>query len=104
MHFYGIGYRELLSVPIRFFWTLSSNIDRIQASFDVRTLSLQHVAVATGMTGGEGVKKLRESLEMQIGETQKIKFDPMSERLNRSQFNELKNTIRRQNNKNKKQK
>lgn len=46
--------------------------------------------------------KLRESLEMQIGETQKIKFDPMGERLNRSQFDELKNTIRRQNNKNKK--
>lgn len=72
MHFYGIGYRELLSVPIRFFWTLSSNIDRIQASFDVRNLSLQHVAVATGMAGGEGVKKLREALKCKLARRRRL--------------------------------
>ncbi|MVX56393.1 hypothetical protein E5987_04115 [Parasutterella sp. NM82_D38] len=102
MHFYGIGYKELLSLPIRFFWTLVSNIERIQASFDVRSLSIQHVAVATGMAGGEGVKQLRDSLVLQIGEVQKVKIDPMSERLNRNQIDDLKRTIRRQNKNNKK--
>lgn len=101
MHFYGIGYRELLALPIRFFWTLNNNIDRIQSSFDLRALNLQHVAVATGMAGGDGVKKYATSLELQIGEVQKIKFDPMAEKFDKAAFDSLKDSIRRQNKKNK---
>lgn len=97
MHYYGIGYREMLALPIRFFWTLHTNIDRIQAHSDMRQLTLMNLA----FMGGEEANKYRKSLILEVGEVQKVKVDPMGERLNRSQVNELKNTIRRQNNKKK---
>lgn len=36
MHFYCIGYEELRKLPVRTFWELSKNINRIRASEDRR--------------------------------------------------------------------
>ena len=36
MHFYSIGYGELLSLPIYTFWELARNIDRLRADEDRR--------------------------------------------------------------------
>lgn len=91
MHFYGIGYRDLLSLPIRFFWTLHINIDRIQAQKDMRSLSLMNCA----FVGGEGAKKYRELLIMELGDVQEVKTDPMKEVLDRAALADLKNSIRK---------
>jgi hypothetical protein len=92
MHFYGIGYLELLSVPISFFWQLHINIDRIQAQQDMRGLTLINCA----FNGGEPAQEFRKQLILEIGEVQKIKFDPMRERLDRNKLHELKTAIRRE--------
>lgn len=78
-----------------------ANIDRIQASNDVRNLDIQYIATATGMAGGDGVKDFRKSLVLQVGEPIKIKVDPMSAKLDRSGVNSLKNLLRSQDKKKK---
>lgn len=97
MQFYGIGYREMLSLPVRFFWTLYSNIDRIQAHADLRQMTLINLA----FNGGEEAVKYRKSLILEIGDVQKVKHDPMQAKFDKTEFDKLKNSIRRQNNKNK---
>lgn len=81
-------------MPIRFFWTMYENIDRIQAVADTRALDIQYTATATGMAGGEGVKRLRETLVMQIGNPVTVKIDPMAAKLDRRGVNDLKSMLR----------
>lgn len=40
MHFYSVGYTELLSMPISAFWELSRCVHRIQAEEDLRMINL----------------------------------------------------------------
>lgn len=72
------------------------NIDRIQAAEDTRALDIQYTATATGMAGGDGVKRLRETLVMQIGSPVKLKIDPMAAKLDRKGVNDLKHLLRHQ--------
>jgi len=54
MHFYGLTHREVLDTPIKTFWLLSSNIERITAQKDLRELTVlahsQSVEGATELT------------------------------------------------------
>ena len=62
MHFYGLGYRETLDLPLRTFWLMSSSINRISAENDIRALS---IAGAAGSS--EGYKGANEALRAEMG-------------------------------------
>ena len=47
MHFYSIGYGELLQLPISVFWVMARNIDRIRAESDQRKFRV-HAHVMAG--------------------------------------------------------
>ncbi|WP_342234653.1 hypothetical protein [Inquilinus sp. OTU3971] len=61
MREYGLGYWELLQVPIRAFWLLARNINRLKAQDDMRSL---RVLVAPQIK--DGVSSLSESLVLEI--------------------------------------
>lgn len=75
LHFYSLSYGELMSLPIKTFWMLNNNIERIQAQKDMRALT---VAVC-GQGGGEAAQNFRERLVIEAGEVVKLKFDPIRE-------------------------
>lgn len=68
-------------MPIKLFWTLCNNIQRIQARDDLRKLSVATAAsLAGGMTGAiDGVQQLNENLLAERGEIIKTKFDPIGQ-------------------------
>ena len=57
-----MNYREVLALPIRTFWLMSSCINRIQAEFDIR-----HLSVAASAQSGEGFSDYRKQLVLEIG-------------------------------------
>lgn len=63
MHFYGLGYQETLNLPLRAFWVMSSNINRISAENDIRNLS-----VVAGGQGGDGFKEVNRGLQREMGQ------------------------------------
>lgn len=71
LHFYGgLSYRELLELPIRTFWRLHANINRIRAESDLRSF---HVAAASqSEKGGE----YHQRLVLELGEITKV--DPIA--------------------------
>ena len=62
MHFYGIGYRETLDLPLRTFWLMSTNVNRIAAENDIRRLS-----VAGGAGSSDAFKGANEALRAEMG-------------------------------------
>lgn len=64
-----------MEVPVRTFWFMNAQIDRIQAQKDMRSLT---VAVC-GQGGGEAAQNFRERLVIEAGEVVKLKFDPIRE-------------------------
>jgi DNA recombination-dependent growth factor C len=62
MHFYAMSDREILSMPLKRFWMLSKNVDRIAAEFDYRNAI---VAISAGSS--EGVESLMTNLKKQMG-------------------------------------
>lgn len=62
MHFYGIGFYETKKLPLKAFWMLQRNIDRLEASSDYRQLQL-----ICSATSSEGVKDVSERLLKTIG-------------------------------------
>lgn len=64
-----------MEVPVRTFWFMNAQIDRIQAQKDMRSLT---VAVC-GQGGGEAAQNFRERLVIEAGEVAKLKFDPIRE-------------------------
>ena len=62
-------------MPVRTFWFMNSNIDRIQAQKDMRSLT---VAVC-GQGGGEAAQEFRQRLVIEAGTVVKLKFDPIRE-------------------------
>ena len=62
-------------MPIRAFWLMNSNIERVQAQKDMRSLT---VAVC-GHVGGDAATKHREKLVIELGEVVKLKSDPIRE-------------------------
>lgn len=70
MRFYGWTYWECLDQPIEAFWTLSSNIDRIQAEDDLRVFEAFFVG---GRGDSDTIKLYRERLQRQVGVVQVAK-------------------------------
>lgn len=64
---YGLGYRELMEVPINAFWLLNSSISRLSAEKDIRALT-----VASSTQASEMLKQTRENLVVEMGEVAKI--------------------------------
>lgn len=71
MHFYSQTYQVVLALPIKTFWLMNGNIDRIMAHKDMRSLS---VAVAA-QANGEAAKELRQRLVAEAGTVVKVKGD-----------------------------
>ena len=70
-----MSYGEVMGMPLRTFWFMNSNIERIQAQKDMRSLT---VAVC-GQGGGEAARTFRERLVIEAGSAVKLKFDPIRE-------------------------
>lgn len=58
-----MGYRELMSIPIRTFWMMNVNAVRLAAESDMRSLS-----VVLGAQSPENYRHIRTSLELELGE------------------------------------
>lgn len=70
-----MSYEEVMQMPVRAFWLMNSNIDRVQAQKDMRSLT---VAVC-GQGGGEAAQEFRQRLVIEAGTAVKLKFDPIRE-------------------------
>lgn len=60
--FYGISDQHVLKMPIKRFWLLSENIDRIEAQRDMRALTVANVA-----QGEEAARDHRKHLQETVG-------------------------------------
>ncbi|MCL2874778.1 MAG: hypothetical protein FWF12_00490 [Betaproteobacteria bacterium] len=67
-----MSYEEVMRMPIRTFWFMNSNIERIQAQKDMRSLT-----VAVCGQGGETAQQFHERLIVEAGTVVRLKFDPM---------------------------
>lgn len=88
MHFYSMGYEEMLALPIKTFWFMNASIDRINAQQDVRALS-----VAVSGQSGEMAVGHREQLVLEIGTVVTVIDDPVkaaSSELDKTGLAELK--------------
>ena len=70
MHFYGFDYQKVLALPIKTFWAIDRQINRVRAEADLRGMR-----VASTSMGGEGVQALQEMLLGEMGEP--IRLDPI---------------------------
>ncbi len=59
-----------MSLPIRAFWLMNSNIGRLLAERDLRGLSL-----ATAAQSGEGTQEIRQHLVIEMGDVGKCEND-----------------------------
>ncbi|EMB2321431.1 hypothetical protein ACN1NW_000389 [Acinetobacter baumannii] len=75
MHFYSQTYESVLAMPIKTFWLLSNSVERIEAQQDLRHLKI----ALTGSMGAtqEGIEKLIESLNNEVGEIIKGDNNPI---------------------------
>lgn len=64
MRFYGLSYWDVMDTPIRAFWELNRNVDRIAAEEERRRFETE-VTAASG--NGETIQKYAESLHNQMG-------------------------------------
>ena len=64
MHFYGMTYWEVYDTPIRVFWMLTRNTDRIRAENELRVL---HNRIAGQGAGREGIEAYQRALQAEIG-------------------------------------
>ena len=60
MSFYGLTYHETLKLPIRTFWMLDRNIDRLNAESDYRMVMAVRVANTDGEVFAEQMQVLRD--------------------------------------------
>jgi hypothetical protein len=71
-----MGYREVMSLPVRAFWVMNRNIDRLRAEEDLRSIK---VGIAT--QSDEANKKITEHLFKERGEW--ITFSPLASHLHK---------------------
>lgn len=76
-----------MELPIRTFWLMSSCVNRVQAEFDMRALS-----VLASSQSGEGFSKYRKQLVLEISMGHSTDSTPAEYDTTRDQegFNELK--------------
>jgi uncharacterized protein YdaU (DUF1376 family) len=84
MREYSMKHGDVMDLPLRTFWSLNRNVDRLRAEEDLRSLQVSAAAQSVGEGGGEAVKFLSEHLRGEIGSPIVIekKFD-------RARFKEL---------------
>lgn len=76
-----------MGTPIKTFWLLNGNIDRISAQGDIRRLT-----VAACSQGGEAATAHRERLVLEIGTVVKLEVDPIRDAVrDEAGFAELRN-------------
>jgi hypothetical protein len=64
IRFYNLGgYQAVLDMPLRTFWLMSNNINRISAEEDIRKLS-----IAAGSSSDKGFKATQEGLQREMGD------------------------------------
>lgn len=87
MHFYSQTNDEVMRLPIKTFWLMHANIDRIKAQEDMRSLTVSIGAQA----GGEAVKSIRQQLIVEAGTIVKAApADPLDAQRDEKGFAELK--------------
>lgn len=82
MRFYGMSWREVMATPIRAFWVLVRNIDRVKAQEKLGELKLSVCAQSS-----EGVEEYQNDLVSQLGEV--LVPDILVDTLDRTGFEEL---------------
>ncbi|MFK3740969.1 hypothetical protein [Massilia sp. TN1-12] len=88
-HFYSTGYEQAMRLPLKTFWLMSSNIDRIEAKKDMRAITVAQMAQATP----DGVQKFRDALVIEAGEIVKLdgaQDDPRTAKRDEAGFADLK--------------
>ncbi len=63
MRFYSTSYQEALNLPLKTFWMMSNNINRIGAEEDIRRL-----AVTAAASSDKGFKATQEALQREMGD------------------------------------
>jgi len=71
MHFYAQSYAEVMTLPLKTFWLMSRNVDRIQAQKDMRSLT-----VAVCSESAEGAATYRQRLVVEAGTLVKLEDQP----------------------------
>jgi hypothetical protein len=63
-----MGYEAALKLPLKTFWLMNRNIDRIEAKNDMRAMSVAIVAQANG----DSVQQFRQELVVEAGTIVKL--------------------------------
>lgn len=72
LRFYSLNHSEVLQLPVRTFWFLNEQIDRLAAEESLRGIDL----ALAGQMDGKGVKQLSEGLQRQMGLIAKVEEKP----------------------------
>lgn len=84
-----MGYQGVMDLPMKAFWLMSANIDRIMAQRDMRSLT-----VAVCGQSGDAAKEFRQRLEIEAGVIVKLeKASPVDCERDEVGFQELKNLL-----------
>jgi hypothetical protein len=83
-------YWEVMRLPIRAFWTLNRNINRLLAEEDLRALMLH-----TARQSPEGAQGHETKLRAELYQTEEKRFDPLNEQRDDAGFAELKAMVAR---------
>lgn len=87
MHFYSMGYTETMALPLKTFWFLSGNVDRLMAREDMRTFGVATAAQSTQ----EYATSYHNRLVGEIGTVMKLKMEsPLEAKRDEEGFNLLK--------------
>jgi len=80
-----MNYWEVLELPIQAFWMMNSNIGRILAEYDMRSLSIGAV-----LNDKDAFIEKRNSLIEEMGDMFKVQSNPLDEKRDEQGFQELK--------------
>lgn len=87
MHFYSQTYEAMLALPLKTFWLLNTNIDRIQAQKDARSLNVARIS----QTAGDAPGHFRQQLVIEAGTIVKLASEsPLAAKRDETGFAELK--------------
>jgi hypothetical protein len=88
MSYYGMGFGAVRALPVKTFWAMHRNIDRIEARDDQKRLALNIVSQSTP----ESVATYRQALVLEAGTIVRMddEVNPMLARRDEDGFAELK--------------
>lgn len=88
-NYYAMGYEAVLRLPLKTFWMMHKNIDRIEAKRDMRAMSVAMVSQATP----DSARAFREALVLEAGTIIKMSGpaeNPLEAKRDESGFADLK--------------